>query len=308
MIKTSLIVAGILSFSAAFAQTSSNHIEISVSETVELKPTQAEIHLFVQSAQSQRDEQAYYNDYSESSSGYEWFEPTEEDYEYEQLMYENPKKVTKKMTQEYEARQKQREEDIAAMELERLERQRQNELELADFEAFEVSDLMALLTENNIRYTIVNKNTLSEDAETEEVYDWSDYDYTKTYSDSIFSIIVTDSKSYNELIALLYDLPAFSEIKDIKFESNETINGVTIPKLTEKATSEARALANSFGRKLGKVISCTNVYPYTPSKEYMNTYMGADYSNSTFENRDGDPFQSSKKETLEYIYRFELLN
>jgi hypothetical protein len=309
MIKTSLIAAGIFTFTAAFAQTTSNHIEIAVSEKVELKPTQAEIQISVQTAQSQRDEKASYYGYSESIYGYDWYEPSEEDYEYEQLMYENPKKVTKKMTQEYEARQKQREEDIAAMELEQMEREREQEAELANFEPFEITAMMALLTENGISYTIVSKNSNEVENSTSESDSWMDYEMTY-YSDTILSIVVNDSKAYQNLMLLVSDLPAYAETKDVKFESNEAINSMVIPKLTDKATKEAQALANSFGRKLGKVIQCTNVYPATPSSNYMLNYMGdlSGFMDDSNYNGDGDPFLTTKKEIVEYIYRFELLN
>lgn len=307
MIKTSLIVAGILSFSAAFTQTTSNHIEIVVSENVELKAKEAEIRIFVESAQSQRDNKAYNYGYEDSYYDYEGYGYSEQDYEYEYMMSENPKKVTKKMKQEYEERQKQREEDRAAMEREREEQERQNELELANFEPFDLAAMMTLLTENNISFTIVDRNSESRVSFGRHL-DYlmnSEYEMERDFSDSALSIKVSDSKAYQDLMNLIADLPASSVINDVKFESNETINTVVIPKLTEKATNQARALANSFGRKLGKVIQCSNIYPYTPSANYMRPYMDNLMDEDNF---DGDPFLSTKKEIVEYVYRFELLN
>ena len=308
MIKTSLIVAGFLSFSTAFTQTTSNHIEIVVSESVELKANEAEIRIFVESAQSQRDNKAYSYGYEESYYDSEGYGYSEEDYEYEYMLSENPKKVTKKMKQEYEARQKQREEDMEAMERERREQERQNELELANFEPFDLADMMTLLTENNISFTIVDLNSESSVSFSRHLDYLMNYDYEteRDFSDSVLSIKVSDSKAYQDLVNLISELPASSLVNDVKFESSETINTVVIPKLTEKATNQARALANSFGRKLGKVIQCSNIYPYTPSSNYMRSYMG-DLMHGD-DDIDGDPFLSTKKEVIEYVYRFELLN
>ena len=320
MIKTSLIAAGILSFSAAFAQTTANHIEIVVSEAVELKPTEAEIRIFVETGQSQRDNKSSDYGYSESIYGYDWYEPTEEDYEYEQLMYENPKKVTKKMTEEYEARQKQREEDIAAMEREQMERERQLEAELASFEPYEVTALMELLTENGISFMIANEAAKGDDRYEVDYDEWSDeyYDIERYYSDTVLCVKVTNSEAFENLMLTIEDLPAYSEVHNVKFEGSETVNTVVIPKLTDKATKEAQALANSFNRKLGKVIQCTNVHPYTPSSNYMKNYLGDMGSmmndvmdglmGDTEYGDDSDPFSKTKKQIVEYVYRFELLN
>ncbi|MDH4471637.1 MAG: hypothetical protein QE487_03465 [Fluviicola sp.] len=307
MIKTSLIVAGILSFSTAFAQTTSNHIEIVVSESVELKAKEAEIVIFVESSESQRNNKAYSYGYAESYYDYEGYGYSEEDYEYEYMLSENPKKVTKKMKQEYEERQKQREVEREVMERERLEQERQNELELASFEPFDLADMMALLTENNISFTIVDHNSESSVSFSKQL-DYlrnSEYETESDYSDSVLSIKVSDSKAYQDLMNLISNSPASSVVNDVKFESSETINTIIIPKLTEKATNQARALANSFGRKLGKVIQCSNIYPYTPSSNYMRQYMDDLMNDDDF---DGDPFLSTKKEVIEYVYRFELLN
>jgi uncharacterized protein YggE len=313
MIKTSLLVAGIFSLSAAFAQTTANHIELVVSESVELKPTEAEIRISVQTAQSQRESLGYDYGYSEYDYGYSWLEPTDEDYAYEQLMYENPKKVTKKMTEEYEARQKQREAEIAVMEKDREELLRQREIEMASFEATDVEAVMAILTENGISFTIVTEPSEMEDRYEFDYDDWSDeyYEMETYYSDSVLSVKVIDAKAYENLLVAIDDLPVYSAVYDVKFEASETINSTVIPKLTEKATKEAQALANSFGRKLGKVIQCSNIHPYTPSENYMKSYVGdaMDFldGDSNYSG-EGDPFSGTKKEIVEYVYRFELLN
>ena len=311
MIRTSLIAAGILTFSAAFSQTTSNYIELAVSENVELKPIEAKIRISVQTAESQRDSKADDYGFTESIYGYDWYEPTEEDYEYEQLMYENPKKVTKKMTQEYEARQKQRQEDIEAMELEQMQRDIERQAELANFEPFEVTALMELLTENGISYILETQNSVDFEVNIEDESDWDEYEYEMYYSDTVLVVTVTDSRAYQDLMLLIADLPAFAITKDVKYESTETVNSTVIPKLTEKATKQAQTLANSFGRKLGKVIQCTNIYPATPSSNYMKNYMGDMmnvFSDGSNFGGDGDPFTNTKMEIVEYVYRFELLN
>lgn len=307
MIKTFLIVAGVLSFSSALTQTTSNHIEIAVSESVELKAKEAVIRIYVESSESQRNNKAY-NYENEDYYGYEGYGYSEEDYEYEYLMSEDPKKVTKKMKQEYEARQKQREVEMEAMEKERMEQERRNQLELANFDPIDAADMMAILTENNISFTVVNRNSESIISASRQLEYLMDYDYEREmdFNDTVFSIKVSDSKSYQELTNLIAELPAYSVVHKVEYESNETINKVVIPKLTEKATNEARALADSFGRKLGKVIQCSNIYPYTPGSSYMSSYMEGVLGNDN--DYDGDPFLSSKKEVIEYVYRFELLN
>ncbi len=309
MIKTSLIAAGILTFTAGFAQTTSNHIEIAVSETVELKPIEAKIQIFIESPAMQRNGQFYSYGYDESTYSYDWYEPTEEDYEYERLLYENPKKVTKKMTQEYEARQKQRDEDMAAMELEQMQRDIEREAELASFEPFEVSTLMGLLTLYGINFTIETQDPVDFE-NPEALSEWNENDYDANFDDTVVSVTVKGSGSYQDLMRFISNLPTHVITKDVKFESTETINSTVIPKLTEKATKQAQALANSFGRKLGKVIQCTNIYPATPSSNYMKNYMvdlGSFMDESNY-NGDGDPFLNTKTEIVEYVYRFELLN
>lgn len=307
MIKTFLIVAGVLSFSTAFTQTTSNYIELVVSEKVELKAKDAVIRIFVESSESQRNKLEYDYESEDYYFDYEEYGYTDADYEYEYMMSENPKKVTKKMKQEYEERQKNREVQMEAMEKERLERMRQKELELSNFDPFDVTDMMALLTENNIRFTLVNRNSesiISAGRQLEYLMD-SDYEREIDFCDTVFSIQVNDSKSYQDLVNLIAELPASSIVDDVEYETSEVINKMVIPKLTEKATNQARILADSFGRKLGKVIQCTNIHPNTPSSNYMSSYLDVLDNDHDY---GSDPFISTKEEMIEYIYRFELLN
>lgn len=312
MIKSTLFAVGILSVTGVFGQINANHIEIAVHETVKLKPTQVEVYIKVETAQSQIDREFRNDDYEYMYEyEYNWYESSEQDYIYEEMMRENPKKVTKQMKQEYEQRQKEQEAALEEMERARLEREKMNELLRADFDPFDITEVMGLLDLNDIKYTIVDgKNESGEMMEDDYDYDeyYDEYDYYRAYSDSVLSVVLLNAADYTKLNELLSELPIIMNVEDISYETNDTKNSVVIPKLTEKATKEAQALATSFGRKLGKVIQCTNVYPFTPSENYMKTYMGRGFDRFMDSDPSENPFDSFNEEIVEYVYRFELLN
>lgn len=290
--KISLLLFA-FTLSTSFAQTS-NHIEIAVDEDVVLAPESAKIHIQLQSPDEQMEKLFYSEDYYESEyDDYDYYD-SEEDWMYEEMLSESPKKITKEMKKEYEDRQKRRIE----RELEEEKERKLREQRMRDFQPILLSDIQAKLDELGIQYRTV-KNT------TQEIY--FEYEYEDSeYADSSLEVTLTSTEAWAQLENGLKEMPTNLNVQDVKYGSmDEKINQM-IPKLTEKAQKQAQAIANSLNRKLGKVIECTNVYPYTPSMKYMSSFTGQ--LERLSRSSDGsNPFESTKTEMIQYVYKFELL-
>lgn len=92
LLLTSLII------SQSFAQTT-NFIEVAVDEMIELKAESAKLQITVLSASEQ--EARLYSDEYESRYEFGDYFNEEEDWEYEEMLENSPKKITKKMREGY---------------------------------------------------------------------------------------------------------------------------------------------------------------------------------------------------------------
>jgi hypothetical protein len=293
-----LLIASIVA-SQTFAQTS-NFIEIAVEEMIELKAQKVIIHIAVLSDDAQRNS-LYYDDteYDESIYEAEYFNE-EANWMYEDMLENSPKKITKQMTAEYEERMKEQER------LEIIEQQREEEFD-RKWEAFKsvsLREVYAEIRKLNVGSRVI-KNVQNTDYESYEYYD--DYEEDSEYLDSVIEITINNQAEWDVLAAGSKDLPIEQFIADIHYGSGEEQYAKVIPNLTKKAQTQAEIMSASINRKLGKVLECTNVYPYTPSKSFLVSYTDRLQQRMRERNNGNNPFDSAKKELVQYIYKFQLL-
>jgi hypothetical protein len=282
MKKLTLFIA--LMFSQLnFAQTD-NYIEITVGEAVKLSAKSVVVQLYVNSAQQQLDNEFYYNSYEEEYS--------ESDYYYHMQMEEDPKKVTKAMKKEYERSLVERQ-----ARMEELETARANYLAN---NIFKPNDLRALLTENGITF---------KEQKMKEHQRYSDEDMSYEPQDNMyFEIVITDAETMVKLADLVEDFPVERITSKMEYESFQVKKVLTINSLSQKAREEATVIANSINRKIGKVISCSDVisnekkYEMQSLLEQEYYYEDDSYSDSAY------PFSEKSEHFIIYVYRFELVN
>lgn len=295
-----LIILFQLSFSG---NTQTSYIEIAVDETVELTVKNLTLQLVVESEYRQRNDEFDY-DYDDYYWEEEYYYEDEEDYYYEQMMEESPRKVSKEMKKEYEQRQADREQREIQREIDRAER----EAEMEKFQPFTPSDLIKLLKENNIAFTITSQRAKDDDREyygyEEEYYDEEEYN-DNYYADTVVEILISNKEELKNVRSVVSESPVDDEFTNIVYQSIEDHYATVIPKLTEKANSQAAILAKSLGKKVGKVLQCSNVYPYTPSSRALSgMYNRWDRDEFDWFN---DPFLSGKEEMIQYVYRFAMI-
>lgn len=297
--KINLLLFFSLSFTTIFAQ-NTNFLEIAVDDMIELAPESAQIEIQLMSASEQIRKKFDPDDfYEEIYDEYEYYE-SEEDWIYEEMLDESPKKITKEMKEAYEERQKIRYE----RELEKEEVVKQRTQELEEFEPIVLADIQSKLDELGIKYRKIENREKSIYFDYDSYDDW---DESSDYADSSLEVVLTSSEDWSRLTEGMKDMPTKVNVIDVEYGSMDDKINEMIPKLTEKAKKQAQTMANSINRKLGKVIECTNVYPYTPSMKYM-----ASYTNQlrafTGPKNNSNPFESTKDEMIQYVYRFSLLN
>lgn len=290
LLLTSLII------SQSFAQTT-NFIEVAVDEMIELKAESAKLQIILLSA-SEQEARLFSDNYEVSENEFEfgYYFNGEEDWEYEQMLESSPKMITKEMKEGYEARARQRELE------EKLQQERNEERvrEIAKFKPIMVSDIQTILKKINLPFKVIKNGG----QDNRDVY--SMYDSAGDYMDSLIEVTLSSKADWDKLNAALSELPIEQEIIDARYETPDKYYPTLIPKLTNKAQMQAEIIASSIKRKLGSVIECTNVYPYTPSKSYLRSFTG---SRGIFgEDEIGNPFITNKKELIQYIYRFRLLD
>lgn len=279
MKKNALIILVIGFTQLIFAQ-NQNFIEVAVNETIELKAKSVEIEVIVIDEYSQRESRLY--NYFED----EYYYDSEEDYYYEEMIAESPKKVTKEMKEAYEQRQREREEWQA--EQDRRE---------AEFQPYKITDLMKLLDDHSISYSVVSRR-----------HSESIYEPNSDATDSILSVILTSKEKYDQFFSLISTEQVYTDHEKVVYEEIEDHYETVIPKITEKANKQANLLASSMQRKLGKVIQCTNVLPTGVSPRVLNQiYNGRTSLFSSDNDYNLSPFSAGQTSFITFIYRFELL-
>lgn len=151
----------------------------------------------------------------------------------------------------------------------RQERNEERVREIAKFKPTMVSDIETILKKINLPFKVIKISVQNE----RDLY--SMYDSADDYMDSLIEVILSSEADWNKLNAALNELPIEQEVIDATYESFEKYYSTLIPKLTNKAKMQAEIIASSINRKLGDVIECTNVYPYTPSKSYLRSFSGS---------------------------------
>lgn len=280
----------------SFGQTTTPSIEIAVDQTIELKVKSVQLLLTVQSVAEQREdlmmENGYFSDYMYSD---------ENDYEYEYLMYTDPKKITKKMEREYNERLEVRMAELEQREAEYYTERLRME---SEFVPLTTNQLAEMLKENSIQYKII-ENESNGYGEYDEYYYESEYNS----SDSVLEITVNSESELDQVKTLIAELAVEWDLGDYTYETSEDQLERVIPELTKKAQSQATILANSLGRKVGKVIEISNIHPNSANANALDS-LGLDLDWSDYESEyeyHQNPFDSEKKELIQYVYRFELL-
>lgn len=269
-----------ISFSPLIMAQTPSFIEVAVDEQIELKAKSVTVDLFVIDEYSQREAELY-NYYEE-----DYYYESEEDYYYEEMLANSPKKVTKEMKEAYAQRQLDREARLA----EQAARE-------AEFVPFLTTDLMRVLDEKGIAYTIKGR-----------AYSMDNYYDGMEGSDTTLQVALTSEEAYNALFELVAGLQVYTDVSNISYEELDDLIELAIPKLTAKANKQAGILAASMQRKLGKIIHCTNVFPNGASPSLLNQlYNNMGYLNFR-EESNRNPFEKSQPNVISYIYRYELLN
>lgn len=302
MKKSFLLSFGILLTSLSFGQTTEKYIEVSADESVELKAEKVTVVIDVDSKSSQFSDviSVEYEDEYEYYGYYDY----EEDSYYEYLLEEEPDEITDEMRREYKDRQKDREK----REKEQEKREAEIEKKRVEFKAFTINDLMALLTKNNISYTI----DLSENDDyywDEYEYDYEEeYDYGSPKVDTNILVIVSNQGELDRLNGLINKHPVDTDFSDVIFETIDKYYAELIPKITEKAKKQATILASSFGKKIGDVIQCTNMVPYGSGSSFMNQMYDVYGRFGDRDSDERDPFKRTQTAFAQYSYRFALVD
>lgn len=271
---------------ASFGQTD-KYIEVSVSETVELKAQSAVLKI------TKKEMNDDYLDYD-----YEYYNDDTYylDQEYYRMLEESPKKVTEEMHQAFQDRQYQRE----IQEQERLVRLVESQ-ELADNS---LKNFAEKLRAENIDYSLtteekmMNQNWFSIEGEGDDEVE------------EVMYVTVTDEEQYNKLIALSEDLPISIQNHEIIYEKIESKRQEFIENLSKNAKTEAEMIAKSMNKKLGSVLTISNLLPIG-SMPYENLELYYDVLgnlNPYGAKSISSPFSATKKTTVGYVYRFALLD
>jgi hypothetical protein len=271
---------------ASFGQTD-KYIEVSVSETVELKAQSAVLKI------TKKEMNDDYLDYD-----YEYYNDDTYylDQEYYRMLEESPKKVTEEMHQAFQNRQYQRE----IQEQERLVRLVESQ-ELADNA---LKNFAEKLRAENIDYSLtteekmMNQNWFSIEGEGDDEVE------------EVMYVTVTDEEQYNKLIALSEDLPISIQNHEIIYEKIESKRQEFIENLSKNAKTEAEMIAKSMNKKLGSVLTISNLLPIG-SMPYENLELYYDVLgnlNPYGAKSMSSPFSAVKKTTVGYVYRFALLD
>lgn len=281
MINKILILLSFAISLSSIGQTE-KYVEVSVSESVSLKAQSAVLKITKSENYS---EYEYLDDYYSEESYYE-------DEEYYRLLEESPKKVTKQMQKEQEDRQKQREILEKAREAQRLEDEKLRKNVLRTF--------AEKLTSNGTAYTLkLEQNTINyynedQDSQVEEV----------------IYVTVTTEAEYAKLLELSAGLSLNIENFDVIYEKMDDKLTMLIESISQKAKIEGEILAKSLNKKLGSVLSVSNLLPansmtFSNLEQYSDLVGSLDIYGTKSKL---SPFSNTRKSTLVYVYRFALLD
>lgn len=257
----------------SIAQQQTPYIEIIGEDNVKAEVNSVEVSIMVRSSYAQVEE-AFYDEYGyyPYNDMFGW----EEDYDYERMMEENPKKVSKEMREAYEARQKEMEDRMA-----------QYETFESTFDPFDFGDLQELLKNNGFSF----------ETKTEE-YEYDESNYAL--------VIVKNSEDLVRLQELSDSHPVYSSISEVEYQDETELYKTALPAIAKNAREEADMIATALGGKTGKVLMVSNnipessEYSYGYEEEYYDDYY---YEEFYFDN----PFEDGKEIKIALIFRFELI-
>lgn len=271
---------------ASFGQTD-KYIEVSVSETVELKAQSAT--LKITKGYVDYEYLDYNNEYYTDEFYYE-------DQEYYRMLEESPKKVTEEMHLAYQERQYQREIQEQARLAAQAERKNLADNALRNF--------AEKLTAENIEFKLnTNEKTISDD--------WYAYEGEDDYEfEEVMYVTVANEEQYNRLLALSEGLSVRIQNHEIIYEKIDSKRQEIIETLSKNAKSEVEMIAKSMNKKLGSILTISNLLPIG-SMPYENLEQYYDILGNLNPNRANlisSPFSAVKKTTVGYVYRFALLD
>lgn len=287
MINRILVTLFVAISIASFGQTD-KYIEVSVSETVELKAQSAVLKITKKKLNYGHYLDYDYEDYNDDTYYL--------DQEYYRMLEESPKKVTEEMHQAYQERQDQQE--IKRQErVERLAEKR----EIADNA---LKNLGEKLRSENFEFNLTTEKRPMND-------DWLwDEGQEDSELEEVMYVTVSNEEQYNQLLTLSKDLSVSIQNQEIIYEKFDGKRQEIIETLSKNAKTQAEMIAKSLNKKVGSVLTISNLLP-TDSMPYENLDILYDYLANLYFSGDksmSSPFSAVKKTTVGYVYRFALLD
>jgi hypothetical protein len=276
---------------ASFGQTD-KFIEISLTETIELKPQSAVLKI-IKKKLNHRYFDYDYEDYTDYADDTYYL-----DDEYHRMLRESPKKVTEEMRQAYQERQDQKE-------LKRQERLAK-EAEMQEIADNALKNLAEKLRSENFEFNLTTeKRTMNDD------WLW-DEDAHKIDSEfeEVLYVTVNNEEQYQQLLTLSQDLSVSIQNFEIIYEKIDGKRQAVIETLSKNAKTQAEMIAKSFNKKVGTVLTISNLLP-TDSMPYENLSEFYDAIQQFYVSDDksmNSPFSSVKKTVVGFVYRFALLD
>jgi hypothetical protein len=278
--KHCILFLAFLIVNQAFAQTT-NFIEVAVDEMIELNPNSVKIQTWVLTGNA--DTEGILN-YDFEMNDFLTDEVERAEWEYEEMIEDSPTQVTEEMKKahlEYENSSKEWDERVKEAKVERRKT-------LAKFKAETLSEIRGILSEKNISFRMLKYQPTMDDM----LYFHDDQD-RQDGNDSVLEIVVTNQIEWRSVFKTLLEFDIDSKVTRIDYESLDSVYEEVIPKLTKSAKLQAKIMASSLNRKLGSIIECSNVYPFTPSRSYMESITG-DLKFKLHFDQDEDPFDTKR--------------
>ncbi len=286
MINRILVTLFVAISLASFGQTD-KYIEVSVSETLELKAQSAILKITKGYVDYE------YVDYNGEYYSDEFYY---EDQEYYRMLEESPKKVTEEMHLAFQERQNQRE--IRDQELLAAQAERSNQLNNA------LKNFAEKLKAENIEFTLITDKK-------QNLEDWNAYEFEGDYElEEVMYVTVNNEDQYNQLLTLSEGLSLNIQNHEIIYEKIDSKRQIIIENLSKNAKSEAEMIAKTMNKKLGSVLTISNLLPYgsMPYESLEQYYDLLGNLNLSGNKSMSSPFSVAKKTTVGYVYRFALLD
>lgn len=282
VLSIALLVAGTIS-----AQTE-KMIEVAVHETVENRLVGLSLYFSVNTPESQQFlmEDVYDEGYDEGI-----YDDYPDTYIDESLPAKERKRLEaeyQKALDEWSVRAAEREAQLAE----------EREKRLAEIELLTSQEAMNKLKANGYAFYISGERS-------------SQLNYlAESASDTLLVVEVKDSADFVRLMSLFNQEVVHFSVRDLRYEKTADKLEKVFPGLMESADKQAKMIATASGKKIGPVAQITNVYPgFSPI--LMERQMDeAIRLGSYFHGDEGleNPFITTEKRIVEYIFRYPMVN